>query len=298
MAEQQRPSPTLAVLMAVYNGTNPTFFECALHSIVTQTHQPDQIVIVFDGPVDPELDDIITRIVPVYDHYKLTLLRYPQNMGLGYALCEGVMACVCDFIARMDDDDISVPNRLEQQINLLKKHQNVDVLGGQIIEFTSNKRLSMRIAPLQDEAIKRGMTTKNRVNHVTVCIRRTAVLNVGNYDHKIKAGFEDYELWRRMIAHHCQFLNSEEPLVLVRFDRSQLSRRVGIDYLFEEWKIHYQFWKAGYNSVGVFGVAMLTRLPIRILPTPVLAIIYGAILRSSLPDKHRKLCDELLKDTV
>lgn len=125
-----------SVLMSVYGKDNPAYFKQALESVtINQTLRPTQAVIVLDGPVSEEIKTIITQVARNAADIEFTVVEKEKNGGLAAALNSGLAACKYDWVARMDADDISVPNRFEKQIAYLSQHPNVQVLGGYIREF-------------------------------------------------------------------------------------------------------------------------------------------------------------------
>ena len=119
-----------SVSMCVYGGDNPAWFAAAVDSVVNQTVAPDEIVIVVDGPVPPELDAVIGG----YEQQPLfKVIRMAENRGHGEARRIGLQHCTCDLIALMDADDISRPDRFEKQLAAFD--EGVAIVGGQITEF-------------------------------------------------------------------------------------------------------------------------------------------------------------------
>ena len=113
--------------MSVYVKENPIFLRDAIKSIQNQTLKPSELVLVEDGPLTPELYQVLDQVEAESD---IPVKRYPleQNQGLGLALRYGVLQCQYDIIARMDTDDIAVPDRFEKQVQLMEK-DNLDLLG-------------------------------------------------------------------------------------------------------------------------------------------------------------------------
>src|SRR5690625_6622735 len=99
-----------SVLMSVYIKENPAFLYESIKSMLVQTLKPDEIVIVKDGPLTKELEDIINSFENQSSEL-FSVINLPTNVGLGLALNEGVKACRNELIARMDTDDISLRNR-------------------------------------------------------------------------------------------------------------------------------------------------------------------------------------------
>jgi len=274
---------TISVLLPVYYGTNPAFLAVALSSIIEQTVTVDELIIVYDGPVSLEIERCIEKTIPDNFKSKIKYVKYETNRGLGHALNKGVKASSCDFILRMDDDDYSVPNRVKLQLAAINSNPDIDVVGGQIIEFNPNSSPNLRPVPCSHREIYKKFGLRNTMNHVTVAIRRKALLAAGNYEPLSRFGFEDYELWSRMLAKGFRFLNIKEPLVFVRFDQSQLSRRGGIKYFKEELKVIYNFYKLGLINTCTFLAALAARSLSRFLPNSILALFYKHFLRGRLP---------------
>ena len=215
-----------SVLIAVYHKDNADFFRTALESIYEQQAvKPDEIVIVCDGPLTRELDVVIDSFsADKQDIVKV--VRLNESAGLGPALKAGSLQCTGSRIFRMDADDISDPKRFEIQLKYLLQHPEVDVLGGNIAEFSNSpeeEHMTIRACPQEEEEIHSFMKTRNPMNHVSVCIRRQALLDGGNY-RELK-GVEDYELWVRMIYRGYHFANIPETLVYVRVGNGMYARR-------------------------------------------------------------------------
>ena len=132
MPEKQK----ISVLMSVYVKENPTFLRDAIKSVQNQTLKPSELVLVEDGPLTPELYQVLDEVEAQSD---IPVKRCPleQNQGLGLALRYGVLQCQYDIIARMDTDDLAVPDRFEKQLQLMEK-EDLDLLGGHIAEFIDN----------------------------------------------------------------------------------------------------------------------------------------------------------------
>ena len=216
---------TYSVLMSVYKNDDPGFLATALRSIYEdQTVKPDEIVVVFDGPLTDELYTVLNE----FQAGKEDVVKYyPQeeNHGLGEALRIGSEKCTCDYIIRMDSDDISDPKRFERQITYVETHPYIDVLGTDIAEFQTSLDEDMRVrsCPENHDGIVRMGKKRNPMNHVTVCMKRTALEKCGGY--KTLLLLEDYYLWLHMIAAGCKLANIHESLVYVRVGNGFDSKR-------------------------------------------------------------------------
>lgn len=226
-----------SVLMSVYKNDNPKFLNLALQSIYdNQTRKPDEIVVVFDGPLTDELNSVLNT----FKKGKEKVVKYyPQkeNKGLGEALRIGVKKCSGNYIFRMDSDDISKNDRFEKQIKFIENHPEIDVVGGIIEEFNQSpkeKDLRKRICPKNHNDIVEMGKKRNPMNHVTVCMKKKSVERAGNY--KTLLYLEDYYLWLRMIIAGFKLANIEETLVYVRVGNGFETRR-GNKKQIEGWKV-------------------------------------------------------------
>ena len=123
-----------SVLMSVYIKENPKYMKQSLDSIINQTYKPSEIVIVKDGLLTKELNDLIDEYQKIYTNlFKIITLE--ENVGLGKSLNIGVLNCTYDIIARMDTDDICRNDRFEKQIKVLKNNKHIDIVGSNIVEF-------------------------------------------------------------------------------------------------------------------------------------------------------------------
>ena len=214
-----------SVLMSVYANDNATYLCEALESIYDkQTRKPDQIVVVFDGPLTPELYHVL-------EDFKCgkegVVFYFPQevNKGLGEALRIGSEYCTGDYIFRMDSDDISHPRRFEKQVAYVEEHPEIDVLGTDISEFriSIDEDMRVRSCPMDHNDIVKMGKSRNPMNHVTACIKKTALKSCGGYETLLL--LEDYFLWLKMIVAGCQLANMHESLVFVRIGNGFYSKR-------------------------------------------------------------------------
>lgn len=265
------------VLLSVYWKEKPEFLAQALNSIYTnQTLKPQEIVIVKDGPLTPELDSTIynfTQTAPA------TIVTLPHNQGLGKALNEGLKYCTHELIARMDSDDISYPQRFELQVKYMQEHPEIDVLSAQIDEFSeeiTNIQTS-RVVPEMHEDIIKMARTRNPINHVATIFKKSSVLQSNGYMDFWQ--FEDYYLWARMIHNGAKFHNLTESLVAVRFSNTDMTRRHGWKYACNEYRFQKELYRLGITRL----IDLLTNIPsrfiLRLAPKWILYKVYKTFLR-------------------
>lgn len=221
------------MLMSVYAGDNPLYVRCAIESMENQTVRPDQIVIVVDGPVSHEVEEVLKEkeddtnsIIEVY--------RLETNGGLANALNLGLTKCRNDLVARMDADDISLPMRCERELEQFAKNVDLKVCGCNLDEFETvfeseatdkyeTKIVTSRIVPEKNKEIYKFMRKRQPVNHASVIYRKSAVQQVGGYIPLPRK--EDFDLFSRMVCAKYAFYNVQEHLYLCRVCEANYRRR-------------------------------------------------------------------------
>lgn len=223
-----------SVSMCVYEKDNPNHFRTAVNSILQQTLPPTEVVLVVDGPVTDELNEVILD----FENRRLfRVIRLPVNQGHGKARRVGIENCNYGLVALMDADDISVPERFEKQIACFEQHPELSVVGGLIEEFVGNMSNSVgkRIVPEQDNEIQKYLKKRCPMNQVTVMLKKSDVEKAGGYLEWYCD--EDYYLWIRMYLENMTFYNLQETLVKVRIENDMYQRRGGWKYFQSEAKL-------------------------------------------------------------
>ena len=128
-----------SVLISVYIKEKPEFLKKALDSIYNQTLRPDEIVLVKDGILTRELENVISIERKKFENQNIDFVcvQLQKNMGLGIALQKGLEKCQYEYIARMDSDDIAVEDRFEKQADYMRQNSDLSVVGGYIDEFAA-----------------------------------------------------------------------------------------------------------------------------------------------------------------
>jgi len=222
-----------SVAMSVYKNDDPLNFDSALKSItLDQTITPTEVILIIDGPISNELNNIIEKYKSLTG--LINVIRLENNLGLGNALRTAVNESKYDLIARMDADDISISTRFEQQLQYFNDYPNLDIIGGDITEFIGNEKniVSKRVALKSYVEIQKDIKKRCPLNHVSVMFKKEAVLKAGNYIDLFWN--EDYYLWIRMFEDNCIMLNTGTILVNVRIGKDMFRRRGGIKYFKSE----------------------------------------------------------------
>ncbi len=271
--------PKFSATIGCYKNDNPKDFETAFLSIYNQTVRPDEIIITVDGPIPPELDDVVTRFE---SEYQALVLRSEQNKGLGMAHALAVMYAKYDWIAIMDADDISVPDRFEKQFAFISDHPEVSVLGGQIEEFigSMDNIVGKRIVPENDLSIKRYLKKRCPFNHMSIIVKKTDVLKAGNYQDWHYN--EDYYLYCRMILNNVFFHNLPDTLVYVRVGEEMYKRRGGWKYFKSEAKLQRWMLSHGIIAFPRYCVNVMIRLGVQVLmPNWLRGFVFQKLFRKS-----------------
>lgn len=253
------------VLISVYKKDDPSFFRIALESVVNEESiKPTEIVLVVDGPVPENINKVIDDLASTYPGL-FNIIRLKINQGLGVALQKGMKLASNDIVMRMDSDDIAVSDRFKKQLIFMERHPDVAVCGGQISEFIddANNIVGRRIVPCSNEEIYNYMKSRCAFNHMTVALRRSKVLEVGNYQPWFWN--EDYYLWVRMMIAGCKFANLPDTLVNVRVGKDMYARRGSLKYFKSEAKLQKYMWDNGFISFPQYTFNVLVRLCVQVL---------------------------------
>lgn len=228
-----------SVLMSVYNQEKAERLRISIDSMINQTSPPDQFVIVADGPLTEGLDNVISEFQAKNNIF--TIVRLAENHGLGYALNKGLGHCVNELVARMDSDDISLPDRCKKQLELFDQNPNLSICSGTIDEFVSDPTniVSSRVVPEKQADIKKRTRTRSAFNHPAVMFKKSEVLRCGGYGELRRK--EDQDLFSRMMNNGCIAYNIQAPLLLFRSDADNLKRRKSWvnckNYIIMQWGI-------------------------------------------------------------
>lgn len=262
--------PPYSVLMSVYFKEKAEFLERSLHSIFVQTIITDDIVIVCDGPLTEELDAVIEK----YKN-RLHILRLVKNRGLGAALNEGLKLCRYDLIARMDSDDISLPQRCEKELAKFAEDPDLAICSAGLAEFCDNESMLIgeRVLPVEHQDICIYSKKRCPFNHPVVMYRKSAVLAVGGYSAELLL-FEDYLLWVRLLQAGYRGANCEEILLLMRTSANMYRRRGGVKYAKNMLKFHWWMCRKGWSSFMDFCTSAMPHAIICVLPNDLRKGIY------------------------
>ncbi len=244
---------TISVLLPIYYKESVDVINKCLNSMISQTVRPNQIVCALDDPSTPDIEDAID-VFEKESGIKVIKCYCKRGSGLGAILNVGVQHCTCNYIARMDIDDVADLTRFEAERNYLDKHLDIDVVGSNIAEFDDdiNNIIAERNVPAEDKDCKKMLKRRDPINHMTAMYRKESVLKAGNYSSEMKS-CEDTYLWTAFYAAGLKFANIQQNLVKVHAGQEMYKRRGGKKaYYYVKKSIDYK------HQVGLIGAGELT----------------------------------------
>lgn len=220
---------TIAVLMSLYAGDTYEYVRNAVDSILGQTIKNIVLLIGVDGPVKKDLRCFLESFS---ENEKVDVRWFGENRGLASVLND--LVCLCkerefEYYARMDADDIALPDRLEKQLAFMEEHPEVDVVGGAIEEIDEAGKACGKTVhyPLTNEACHKFFRYRDPVAHPTVLFR-------ARYFEKVKNGYrneyrrnQDTMLWFDGIKNGCVFANLPDKVLKYRVKDSFYDERLG-----------------------------------------------------------------------
>lgn len=200
-------SPAISIVMPTYNAAQ--YIHQSVQSILSQTFTDFELIIIDDGSEDDSIDIIKTfqddRIVLIENNHNFI---ESLNMGIGQAKGK--------YIARMDADDIMVPNRLEMQYYFMENNPDIDICGGWM--ETLNKRTTIIKSPIEHKEICNSLLSVNCLFHPTIMFRQDSLSGIYFFPNLYKYDYiyaEDYKLWTDLLKEGLRFANI--PVVLVQY---------------------------------------------------------------------------------
>ncbi len=262
-------APDFSLLMSVYARENPAYLEQALESnLMNQTLRPSELVLVLDGPLTPELNEVVDRWVArakSFDCPPIQCVKLGRNVGLAEALNAGLAACTYDVVARADSDDISEPTRFARLIPALISG-GYALLGSSMLEVNEANTAveSTREAVTDPIRLVQIMDARNPFYHPSVAFLKSAVQTVGGYEYV--PGAEDWWLWMRLREAGYRLGNLPEPLVRYRVGAGAYTRRGGVAAWKQDWAIQRRLYTGHSISKTRWVQNMAVRSVYRFVP--------------------------------
>ncbi len=270
--------PPYSVLMSVYHKDNPEWLKQSIESILAQTVQPTEFVIIKDGPVTPEIGKVLNSYKKKQPKL-FNVVQLKENIGLGLALKAGIEHCHNEYIARMDADDYAVPKRIEKQLNTFEKYPELDLVGSNVEEFngTIDNVISHVTLPEKQQQIYSFAKKRCPFRHPSLLYKKSAILKAGNY--RSYHLCEDYDLYTRLLQTSCKCYNIQEPLTYMRVDKDFYKRRGGIKYLKSILKFKKEQVATGFFSKKDYIVSAMPHIVTCLMPNSLRDWTYRNLLR-------------------
>ncbi len=214
-------APVVSVVMAVYNGER--YLTQAIESVLAQTYADFEFIIIDDASQDGSWE-MIRR----FEDKRIVAIRLERNGGQTAALNRGLRIARGEFIARLDADDVALPNRFKEQGAFLEQHRDIAVIGcAQQIMDANGRVYARRSFPTDPDMVKAGLITSSPlswyvISHPTVMGRKSVFLEMGGYDERFRIA-QDYALWSKIIAKY-RIGNLDSVGVQYRFHPGSLSQ--------------------------------------------------------------------------
>lgn len=254
-----------SVLMSVYYKENPVFLNESLKSIYDdQNLKPNQIILVKDGPLTNELEHVV-HFWRVKLGAILTIVPLDENVGLARALNSGLQYSHNDLVARMDSDDIALPNRFSIQVDFMNKNPDIVASSATLEEWdqTLTTTHGLRRLPLDMSSIRKFAKHRSPLSHPLVIFRKAVILEVNGYP-ELRKG-QDYALWSLLINKGYNLANLSVILLKMRAGDEMLDRRDASYFKYEYELLKFQR-KIGFLSVTDFYLNLFMKGGLRLSP--------------------------------
>lgn len=265
-------SKTISVIMSLYKNDVVEYVRLSVESILNQTFKDFDLYLQYDGPIKPEVDEYLSALTDE----RVKIHRRAENKGLAQSLNDLlaiVMPMGYEFIARMDADDISMPERFEKQIAYFESHPEMECLGTWAVEITSSgDEYYKKQMPETHEGCLEQFRKRDCMIHPTVMFRRSYIEKAGLYALDTFFG-EDTMMWAQGFAAGCKMGNVPEYLFRFRLDDNFFDRRRGWKYAKGIWQLRHRVNKMlGFGIIeDAWAVAYAVA---KMMPKAVLNILY------------------------
>ncbi|MGN1020630.1 MAG: glycosyltransferase [Aristaeellaceae bacterium] len=274
---RQADLPEYSVLLSVYHRDTPQWFERAVDSMAGQSLPPREIVIVEDGALTEALYAAEQRCIARYPSL-VRIVTLPENQGLATAMNHGLAHCRCEWIARMDADDVSAPARCEEELRLAMAEQ-ADIVGCDCEEFLEDiaQPAAKRLFPATHDELVRFSRRRTPFCHPAVMMRKSAVQAAGNYRDVYL--HEDYDLFVRMLSCGSRGCSVKRILYHVRIGREFYARRGGARYVGALLRFNVHLLATGWMKPADFIMRSCGNILIGLAPVGVRSWCYRRLLR-------------------
>lgn len=209
----------VSVIMPVYNGEK--YLADSIESILNQSYADFEFIIIDDASTDNSY-----KIISGYQDRRIKLLSNDPNIGQTITLNKGIQVSASGFIARMDQDDIALPQRLKLQLDFLIRHPEIALVGSSATIINGlGKKIGLWPSVREEGQLRIEVLFNNPIAHSSVMLRREALASAGYYSEDFIFA-QDYDLWSRMLICGYRITNMPEPLISFRVHDSSATVRL------------------------------------------------------------------------
>ena len=183
--------PKISVVMSVYNGEK--YLQESIESILAQTYSDFEFIIIDDCSTDDSVN-----IIESYDDKRIRLIRNEHNLRLPASLNKGIKSATGKYIARMDADDISMPDRFDKQVSYMETHSEVVAAGGSFQAIDENGNNLYIHHSASGEKLAKYCLMPSPMAHPTVMMRRDVIVDNNLFYDEQYSSAQDYDLWQRI----------------------------------------------------------------------------------------------------
>jgi len=272
-----REDLSVSVLMATYRGEKASNLDLSLASVYAQTLPPQECVLVVDGKIGPDQEEVIARYAAM-GTIPLVVVRRRGQGGLARALNDGLQHCKGTLILRTDSDDLCLPHRVERQVAAFRQRPSIDALFCWHAEFEDDPSniTFIKKSPETHEEIANGMKWHCVLSHPTMMVRRRALMAVGGYRWCF-GNLEDYDLYVRLLMAGARMETVQEALLLFRTSLAQTARRGGLRYAINEWAFRIACWRMGFLTRSEFLATTSLQIGFRLTPPTIKKLLYRMV---------------------
>lgn len=207
----------ISVLMSVFNSDK--YIRDSLVSVIETVSPKLEVILVDDGSVD-DTKNIVLHFLESENGLEkdLIFIENAENVGLPKSLNKAFSKSKCNYIARMDGDDVCLPDRFSRQLRFMLENNEIDILGSNAILIDSDSQVVGKTdVPLQHEDIVKALAYKNPIIHPSVIMKREVLEKLGGYDEALLKA-QDLDLWHRAAKFGFRFANMPDFLIQYRVD--------------------------------------------------------------------------------
>lgn len=263
----------VAVIMSVYIGDTYDYLYQSVMSILHQTY-PCRIYVYQDGPVSHEIEKYLESLRSTG---MIRLYKREQSQGLASALNVLIDRCMEDcsvkYIARMDADDVSRFDRIDRQVEYMRKNVTIDVLGGACQEFGLSDALKLRSLPLDHDGLVDYAMIRCPFVHPTVMFRREVFADGTRYPEDSWLT-EDMALWYMLIMKNRKFANIPDVLLDYRLSEKTVMRRKGMKKALSEVNLRLKYMVLMHRLTPGNVLLIIVRLMICMMPGRIMVWVY------------------------